>query len=54
MFAQSMGDYGTLGSIASRVESLSYPVRSWLGHLSPKTWVLVAICVIGLFLWNRR
>jgi hypothetical protein len=54
MFAQSLGDYAALGSIASRVESLSYSVRSWLGHVSPTTWVLVAIVVVGLFLLSRR
>ena len=54
MFAQSLGDYGTLGSITSRVESLAYSVRSWLGHISPMTWVVVAIVVVGLFLWSRR
>jgi hypothetical protein len=54
MFAQSLGEYGALGSIASRVESLSYSFGSWLGHISPTTWVVVAIVVIGLFLWSRR
>jgi hypothetical protein len=54
MFAQSLGEYGNLGSIASRVESLAYSVRTWLGHIRPTTWVVVAILVIGLFLWSRR
>ena len=54
MFAQSLGEYGSLGSIASRVESLAYSVRRWLGHVSPTTWVVVAIVVIGLFFWSRR
>jgi hypothetical protein len=54
MFAQSVGDYGSLGSITSRVESLSYSVRYFLGSLSPTTWVLVAIVVIGMFFWSRR
>jgi drug/metabolite transporter (DMT)-like permease len=54
MFAQSMGEYGALGSIASSVESLAYSVRRWLEHISPATWVVVAIVAIGLYLWSRR
>jgi hypothetical protein len=54
MFAQSLGDYGSLGSITTRVESLSYSVRSFFGSLSPTTWVLIAIVVIGMFFWSRR
>jgi len=54
MFAQSMVDYGTLGSIASRVESLAYSVRSSLGNLSPTTWLLIAIGVVVVFFFSRR
>ena len=54
MFAQSLGEYGGLGSIASVVESLAYSVRRWLGDITPTTWVVVAIVVIGLYLWSRR
>jgi hypothetical protein len=54
MFAQSLGEYGALSSIATRAESLAYSVRAWLGDLSPTTWVLAAVVLIGLFLWSRR
>jgi len=54
VFAQSIGDYASLSSIATWVESMAYSVRWWLGSLSPLTWALVAACLIGLFLWSRR
>jgi len=54
MFAQSLGDYGSLCSITSRVESLAYSVRSSLGSLSPTTWVLIGLAAIGMFFWSRR
>jgi hypothetical protein len=54
MFAQSLVEYGSLSSIATRAESLAYSVRSWFGSLSPTTWVVVAIVGLGLFFWKRR
>jgi len=54
MFAQSLGDYGSLSSIATRVESLIYSVRSWVGGVSPTTWVIVAVVGLGLFFLSRR
>lgn len=54
MFAQSLVDYGSLSSIATRVELLAYSVRSWISGVSLTTWVVVAIIVVGLFFWSRR
>ena len=54
MFAQSIGDYASLGSIVTRAEAMVYSARWWLGDLSPTTWVIVAVCVLGMFLWSRR
>ncbi len=54
MFAQSLGDYGSLSSIATRAESLAFSVRWWLGSFSATTWVVVAVVGLGLFFWSRR
>jgi hypothetical protein len=54
MLAQSLGDYGALGSIASSVQSLIDSTRSWLGDVSPMTWALMAIVLVGLIVWGRR
>lgn len=54
MFAQSLADYGSLSSIATRGESLAYSVRAWVGSAGPATWVVVAIVGLVLFFWSRR
>jgi hypothetical protein len=54
MFAQSIGEYGALGSLASGVESLAYSVTTWVGSISPTTWVIIIVVVIGGFAWSRR
>ena len=51
MFAQSLVDFG---SLVSGVDSLAYSVRSYVGNLSPATWGLIAVGVIGLLFWSRR
>jgi hypothetical protein len=54
MLAQSLGEYGAGGSIASNLQSMIDSARAWLGDVSPVTWVLVAIVLLGLFVWGRR
>ena len=54
MFAQSIGAYGSLGSIATQAQSMTYSVRWWLGSLSPTTWVVVAVCLLVMFFWSHR
>ena len=54
VFAQSLGDYGALGSVASSVQSLIYAMRAWFGDVSPMTWALVAVILVGLIVWGRR
>ena len=54
MFAQSLGEYGSLGSFGSAVQQLTYTISTWLGSLSATTWVVVAIVVVGLVILRRR
>ena len=54
IFAQSLGEYGALGSLASGIQQLTYSIRAWLGSLSATTWVITAIVVVGLIFFTRR
>jgi len=54
IFAQSLGEYGALGSFASAVQQLTYSISTWLGSLSATTWIIAAIVVLGLFILTRR
>jgi hypothetical protein len=54
MFAQSLGEYGASGSLASAVQQLAYSVSTWLGSVSATTWIIVAVVVFGLIALMRR
>jgi hypothetical protein len=54
IFAQSVGEYGGLGSLASGVQQLTYSISAWLGSLSATTWIIAAIVVVGLVILTRR
>ena len=54
IFAQSLGEYGGLGSLASWVQQLTYSISSWLGSLSATTWIIAVVVVVGLFILTRR
>lgn len=54
IFAQSLGEYGALGSLASTVQQLTYSISTWLGSLSATTWIIAAIVVVGLVILTRR
>jgi len=54
MFAQSLGEYGALGSLASGVQQLAYSISTWLGTFSATTWIVAAVVVLGLFVLIRR
>ena len=54
MFAQSLGEYGAIGSLASGVQQLAYSISTWLGSLSATTWVIAAVVVLGLVVLMRR
>jgi ABC-type molybdate transport system permease subunit len=54
MFAQSLGEYGALGSLASGVQQLTYSISTGLGSLSATTWIIAAIVVLGLVILRRR
>jgi MYXO-CTERM domain-containing protein len=54
MFAQSLGDYGALGSFGSSIQSALYSIHAWLGDLSPGTWGLLALVLIALVVLRRR
>jgi ABC-type molybdate transport system permease subunit len=54
IFAQSVGEYGALGSLASGVQQLTYSISAWLGSLSATTWIMAAIVVLALVILRRR
>jgi len=54
MFAQSMGEYGGLGSLGSSVQAAIYSLTAFVRDLSPTTWVVIAVVVIGLIVFLRR
>jgi len=55
VLAQSLVEYGALGSIVAGVEHLTYSIRDQLASASPTTWLTVGgIVLIGLVLWSRR
>jgi hypothetical protein len=54
IFAQSLGEYGGLSSLASGVQQLTYSISTWLGSLSATTWIIAAIVVGGLLIATRR
>jgi hypothetical protein len=54
MFAQAIGEYGAAGSLGASVQSFAYSVGVWFGSVSPMTWAVVAVVVVGLFFWLRR
>jgi ABC-type molybdate transport system permease subunit len=54
MFAQSLGEYGALGSLGSGIQQLTYSISTWLGSLSATTWIIAAIVVLGLVILTRR
>jgi hypothetical protein len=54
MFAQSLGEYGAVGSLASGVQQFTYAISTWLGSLSATTWIIAAVVVLGLAVFMRR
>jgi hypothetical protein len=54
MFAQSLGEYGGAGSLGSSVQAAIYSLTAFVRDLSPTTWVVIAVVVIGLIVFLRR
>jgi len=54
IFAQSLVEYGSLSSLMSKVQELTYSIRTWLGDLSATEWLIAAVVVAGLFFLTRR
>lgn len=54
IFAQSLGEYGALGSLATGLQQLAYSIGASLQSVSATTWTIAAIAVLGLFLLMRR
>jgi hypothetical protein len=54
VFAQSVGEYGALGSLASVLEQLTYSVSAWIGSITPVTWIIGAVVLVGLMIFSRR
>ena len=53
-FAQSLGEYGGIASVASGIQQLAYSVSASLHDVSTRTWIIVAIIIVGLVLARRR
>ena len=54
IFAQSLGEYAGLSSLASGIQQLTYSISAWLGSLSTTTWIIAAIAIVGLLILTRR
>ena len=54
MFAQSLGEYGGLGSFGSTIQTALYSAGAWIRELSPMNWAVIAIVLVGLFVFLRR
>jgi hypothetical protein len=54
VFAQSLGEYGAVGSLVSGVQDLAYSIGTSLASFSATTWIVVAAVVIGLVILTRR
>lgn len=54
LFAQSLGEYGGLASLASGLQQLTYSISVWLGSVRPTTWIITAVVVVGLVMLTRR
>jgi hypothetical protein len=54
IFAQSLGEYGGLGSLGSSIEAAIYSVTALVRDLSPTTWVVIAVVLVGLIVFWRR
>ena len=54
VFAQSVGEYGAVGSLGSVIEQFTYSVSAWLGSITPATWIIGAVVLVGLMLFSRR
>jgi type IV secretory pathway VirB2 component (pilin) len=54
LFAQSLGEYGALGSVASGIQQLAYSITTSLESVNATTWAIVAIAVLGFVFWRRR
>jgi hypothetical protein len=55
VFAQSLVEHGSLDSMASNLQRSTDTVGTWLGDVSPTTWVVLGVLVVvGLIVWSRR
>ena len=54
MFAQAIGEYGAAGSLGASLQSAVYSASTYLGSISPTTWVLIAAAAIVLVILLRR
>ena len=54
VFAQSIGEYGGVGSLASGIQQFAYSASAWLGTITPTTWIVGAAVLLGLMIFSRR
>jgi len=54
VYAQSLVEYGALGSIVAGLEQSALSVRTWMTSLSPTTWTIVGVVIVVILLVRRR
>jgi hypothetical protein len=54
VFAQSIGEYGGVGSLASTIQQFAYSASVWVGTVTPTTWIVAAAVLLGLMIVSRR
>lgn len=53
MFAQSLGEYGVLGTLTSKLQVVTSTIGNWVSDAGPGTWLVVGGIAV-LVLWLRR
>ncbi len=54
VIAQSIAEYGAASSLSTTIQSLASSATSWLGTIGMTTWIVVAVVLVGLFVFLRR
>jgi hypothetical protein len=54
MFAQALGEYGSLSSLTSGLQHLRYSISTWLESLTTTQWIIGVVVVVGLIILMRR
>ena len=54
VFAQSIGEYGGVGTLAAGIQQLTYTASTWLGTVTPTMWIVGGAVMVGLLMFTRR